>query len=401
MPQVSVPSGTNFQFEMAFPTNSNYQLAQQLTNTLLLPSQSGTETFQLYTANNQAIATVPGGNVGVLGIVEQLTPLAAPVTVPAAYSFTALETYNGFTSVQGNGGNNQTSLLSSITGLGFNTGGGSGTVVAGSGDNLIGTPTAGGGSHLFVGGSGNDTFTAFSGNATASPGAGSNLVGLGTGNDSVSLSGTNETVVAGSGSDTIAVTGNDAVLFGGGSGKLTFINGSAPSTVVGGSGSETIQGGAGGGLFQGGSAGNNSIQGGTGKATIFGGGSGDTLAAGGSLGDALVAASGNETLTSASSSGLDSMYGGTGSDAMIAGAGGDFMLGGSGATNFEFVKGLTSATSIYNVYDYHSGDAVTLSGYSGTPTVTSAGGNTVLGLSDGTQITFVGVSSGSALNIQT
>jgi serralysin len=401
MPSVSVPSGVNLDFQMAFAANSDYQLAQQLANTLLGPSQDGTETFQIYTLNNETIATVPGGNTGVLAIVETLYPLTAPVTVPSSYSFTSIETYNGFTTVQGNGGENQTTLISSITGVQFNTGGGSGTVVAGQGDNLIGTPTSGGGNYLISGGPGNDTITAFSGNDTVSTGSGSNLIGLGSGNDSVSLSGNNDTVVAGSGSDTISVTGNDAALVFGGSGNLNFINGSAPSTVVGGTGSETIQGGSGGGLYQGGSGGNNSIYGGTGKATVFGGGSGDTLAAGGSLGDALAAASGNETLTSAASHGLDSMYGGTGQDAMIAGAGGDIMMGGAGSTNFEFAKGLTNSASTYDVYNYHAGDAVTLTGYTGAPTETSAGGNTVLGLSDGTKITFVGVASGSTLNIDT
>lgn len=86
---------------------------------------------------------------------------------------------------------------------------------------------------------------------------------------------------------------------------------------------------------------------------------------------------------------------------MIAGAGGDLMLGGTGAMNFEFTNGVTNAASTYNVYNWHAGDTVTLSGYTGTPTITSAGGSTVLGLSDGTKITFVGVASGSALNIQT
>ena len=401
MPSVSVPSGTNFDFQMAFSSDSNYQLAQQLANTLLVPSENGNETFQIYSLDGQTISTVPGGNTGVLGIVETLFPLNTPVTVPTSYSFTSVETYNGDTSVQGNGGDNQSILLSSVAGVTFNTGGGSGTVVAGQGNDLIGTPTAGGGNYLLSGGPGNDTITAFSGNDTVSTGSGSNLIGLGSGNDQVNLSGTNDTVIAGSGHDTVAVTGSDAALIFGGPGQLTFLNGSGSSTVVGGTGSETIQGGTGGGLYQGGTGGNNSISGGTGKATIFGGGSGDTLAAGGSHGDALVAATGNETLTSASSQGLDSMYGGSGQDAMIAGAGGDLMDGGSGLMNFDFSKGLTNAGSTYAVFNYHAGDTVTLSGYSGAPTESSAGGNTVLGLSDGTQITFVGVASASSLNIDT
>ncbi|MGH7160797.1 MAG: hypothetical protein ACREFS_12050, partial [Acetobacteraceae bacterium] len=65
------------------------------------------------------------------------------------------------------------------------------------------------------------------------------------------------------------------------------------------------------------------------------------------------------------------------------------------------VKGLTNTASSYDVYNYHAGDTVTLSGYTGAPTISAAGGNTVLGLSDGTKITFVGVSSGSNLNIDT
>ncbi|MGH7106490.1 MAG: hypothetical protein ACREFT_08285, partial [Acetobacteraceae bacterium] len=94
MPEVSVPSGTNFDFEMAFPSSSNYQLAQQLANALLAPSQNGAETYSLYTLNSQAIPTVPGGDVGALAAVESLAPLSTPVTVPSGYSFTTIETYN-------------------------------------------------------------------------------------------------------------------------------------------------------------------------------------------------------------------------------------------------------------------------------------------------------------------
>jgi serralysin len=400
MPDVSIPSGVGTYFELAFPAGTDYTLAQQLVGPLLTAAQNGTLFPDLYDSNGAAIPTVPGGDTGFLQIQEQSSPLTTPVTIPSGYSFTAIETYN-FANITGNGGIGDVTLISSASGVEFNTGGGSGTVVAGSGDNLIGTPTSGGGNYLFVGGDGNDTFTAFSGNDTISPGGGSNLVGLANGNDSVGLSGTNDTVVASSGNDTITTTGYDAALIFGGSGQLNFVNGSAPSTVVGGTGSETIQGGVGGGLFQGGSAGDNSITGGAGAATIFGGGSGDTLAAGGSLGDVLVAASGNETLTSADSQGLDTMYGGSGSDAMIAGLGGDLMDGGPGAMNFEFTMGLTNASSTYNVFNYHAGDTVTLSGYSGTPEFASAGGNTVLSLSDGTKVTFVGVASGSDINIQT
>ena len=125
----------------------------------------------------------------------------------------------------------------------FDRGGGSGTVVAGSGNDLIGTPTSGGGGYVFSGGPGNDTITAFSGNDTVSTGSGSNLIGLGTGNNLVDLSGNNDTVVAGSGNDPVTVSGSDNALVFGGSGQLTFLNGSGPSTVVSGTGSETIQGG--------------------------------------------------------------------------------------------------------------------------------------------------------------
>ena len=431
MPDVSIPSGSGFNLQIPFPS-SELALVQQLLQPLLAASETGKEIFTPFPSDPpgdpQALASpfgfnqglfnffpfpfggehhhhpgspVPTGYIGAFAIVETGQTVTSPVDVPRGYTYTIIDTTHPI-DVTGNGGNGDITLITSTVGVDFNTGGGSGTVVAGYGNNEISTPLFGGGDYLIVGGPGNDTINALSGNDTISPGGGSNLVNLGFGNNSVSLSGTNDTVNAGFGSDTISVTGNNSALVNNLFAKLHFVNGSAPSTVIGGLGSVTVDGGAGGGLFEGGLDGHNSITGGTGQATIYGGGNGDTLAAGGSLGDRLIAGAGNETLTSANSQGLDSMYGGSGHDLMIAGAGGDLMDGGAGAMNFTFVDGMTNAAKTYTVLNYHHGDAVTLSGYGADPfTSSSAGGNTTLSLSDGTKITFQGVASGNDLNIHT
>ncbi len=429
MPDVSIPSGTSFNLNIPF-ANSEYQLVQQLLQPLVIASETGKEVFTLFPPDppgdpqaaapesnldrwvlnffphggwhHQPAPPVPPGDVGAFAIVETGQAITSPVHVPTGYTYTIIDTDHRI-DVIGNGGHGDITLMSSTVGVDFYTGGGSGTVVAGAGNNVISTPLFGGGDYLIVSGDGNDTINALSGNDTISPGGGANRVELGSGNDSVSLSGTNDTVNAAFGSDTISVTGNDSVLLTDRFAKLQFINGSAPSTVIGGLGSVTVDGGAGGGFFEGGLAGHNSIAGGAGQATIFGGGPDDTLAAGGSLGDHLIAGAGNETLTSANSQGLDSLYGGTGHDLMIAGLGGDLMVGGAGTMNFEFINGLTNPAKSYTVLNYHPGDTVTLQDYGATPitSISSASGNTTLNLSDGTKITFVGVANANNLNIHT
>ena len=116
---------------------------------------------------------------------------------------------------------------------------------------------------------------------------------------------------------------------------------------------------------------------------------------------------GSETLTGANSTGSNTFFagfgpetliGGAGNTALVAGAGSDLLVGGSGLTLFLFAAGRTGGGS-----DTISGfdpahDFVKLAGYSGNEASLAAnaavvGGSSVIALSDGTQITFAGVTS--------
>jgi Ca2+-binding RTX toxin-like protein len=266
-------------------------------------------------------------------------------------------------------------------------------------------------SALLQGNSGNDTIVAGQGDETIVSGTGSNLIGL-SGPDTLLSQGT-DTVIGGGSPDTIYAAGS--VLAFGGGGPLTFLNGNNASTVIGGTGAgpDLIGTGPGGGLFAGGSGGNNVIIGGSGAATIFGAGSGDLLFAAGSAPDTLIAGPGNETLVGAGSAGADTFYAGSGDDLMgggsgretfFGGTGSSTIIGGSGPDVYAFVNGLSSGGSdVIFGFNAAKGDSISLGGYGGNELSNAlahaavGGGNTTITLSDHTTITFVGVTSSSAL----
>lgn len=176
--------------------------------------------------------------------------------------------------------------------------------------------------------------------------------------------------------------------------------------------------------------------------TIVGGGGGDLLVATGTLGNVVAAAGGNETLTGAGASGSNVFFGGSGADvivagggrdlvvagagaetisggagsagiggtAVFAGAGSDVILGGAGAGYVQVGGGETTlftgaGAELLGVVAGQAGGSLVVSGfrvgvdhvaargYAGAPSVASAGGNTVLGFSDHTQVTLLGVAS--------
>ena len=170
----------------------------------------------------------------------------------------------------------------------------------------------------------------------------------------------------------------------------------------------TVQGGAGGGLYFGGTAGANVITAGAGNVTAFGGGAGDVLTATGSASDLFAGGgAGAETLTGANSTGNNTFFagfgnetliGGAGNTALVAGAGTDLLAGGSGLTLFLFVAGRTAGASDTIAGFDPTHDFVKLAGYSGSEASVVAnaavvGGSSVIALSDGTRITFAGVST--------
>lgn len=302
----------------------------------------------------------------------------------------------------------------------YNTNGGSGSIVTGDGSNVIGTATVPGTGNFYVqAGAGNDTVLAFSGTNTVSAGLGHNLVGTGmagtTSNNLVFASGT-DTITGGTGkgSDTVIANGG-ATLVSPGSKNLTFLGTTGTATVVGGTGQEIVWLGTGGGQATGGSGGPNILSGGAGSAgsTLFGGASGDMLFARGPGQTVLVAGAGNETLYGGASSGNNTFYTGPGNDVIGGGPGNDLIVvggtgnatidGGGGADIISFTSRAAGSTSnvVINNFNPAAGDRVQLLGYGGDQVAAITGtapsnGSTAVTLTDGTRITFAGVSTLSA-----
>jgi len=145
------------------------------------------------------------------------------ITMGAAVSALAL-TGGGAESVRGSGGQDQL-ILGGSGNLTFFSNGGSGTVVTGDGNNLLGTPTSGGGAFTFVAGAGDDTVVAASGDNTISAGTGANLIDTGIGNNLVYSNG-NDTIAGGAGRGTDTVQGGaGSALIAPGSRDLLFPTG--------------------------------------------------------------------------------------------------------------------------------------------------------------------------------
>lgn len=289
---------------------------------------------------------------------------------------------NNTTNTITGGGNAALTILSGEGALTYTGPSGNTTVVAGGGGNNIDFQS--GLSNAAYLNSGSNTVISDSGNATISAGTGSNLIVVGSGTADIISTGS-DTVIAGSGSDTINVEGlngqpgssNDLVY--GGTARLLFVNGSGASTVYGQYGaSDTMYAGAGGGIYVGGSGGNNALVGGSGAATLYGGGAGDTLYAG-TGNNALVAGNGPETL--------------------VAGSGNDTMAGGSGPDLFSFYNGQTGGADVVNNFNT-SEDSITVQSYSADvlSTASISNGSETLTLSDGTTVTFNGVTNISGTN---
>lgn len=319
----------------------------------------------------------------------------------------------------------------------------SGSFVAEGGNNavLLGNSTTGGWNLNLLGG--NNQIWASGGNDTVQTAAGStNLVAFGSGN-SLANSGGQDIFFGGAGDDTINATGSNVSVVGG-AGGMTFIDsnttpggqnalifaGSGAVNVNGGAGSVTVVGGAGGGVIMGGSAGNNVLFAGSGPVTMQGGGSGDLILGGATGGDVLMAGSGNETLL-AGAGGNNQITGGSGNDAIVLTGGNNTVVGGSagselvwsgsgntsitgGAANMNIVAGLNANETVQagtgnDMFTFTNGmaggsmvinnfntatDTISLNGYAAnSANITTAGGSTMITLSDNTKIQLIGVTN--------
>jgi Ca2+-binding RTX toxin-like protein len=96
---------------------------------------------------------------------------------------------------------------------------------------------------------------------------------------------------------------------------------------------------------------------------------------------------------------------GSANDTIIAGAGQETIVGGAGSDLMAFVKTVITGTHPSDsISNFTASDSVYLYGYgasaagAATTGAVTSGGNTTITLSDNTKITFVGVSSASALS---
>ncbi len=322
----------------------------------------------------------------VAGPIQESVPESGPGSFLLSAATQAVVIQNNGSDTITGGGNTALTILSGTGALTYTGPSGNTTIVAGGGGNHIDFQS--GLSNAAYLNSGSNTVTSDSGNATISAGTGGNLIVVGSGTANIISTGS-DTVIAGSGSDTINVRGTRTAS----PATATTWSMAAPrgccsstararSTVYGQySASDTMYAGAGGGIYVGGTGGNNALVGGSGAATLYGGGAGDTLYAG----------SGNSALVA-----------GYGAETLVAGSGSDTFTGGSGPDLFSFTNGQAGGADM--IYNFNTAeDHVTLQGYSGgasaaLSTASISNGSETLTLSDGTKVTFSGVTNLSGSN---
>nr|WP_294546923.1 calcium-binding protein [uncultured Rhodopila sp.] len=402
MASVTIVGSGSQSIRLSFDATANYALAQKIAQQI----NQGVAGGKIVTSTD---GTVPLAH-GVTGAYLQTLP--GFVSLPTGYTSDLINVANfGSADVFSfSGAAGQKILSDENTDLTFTAPTGSGTVVAGGGNNQL--RVGGPGSWSLNTGSGNDIIAATgSGNNTIEAGGGNNAISLGSGHDLI-ISVGNDSILGGSGAETVDASGGGKDYVQGGASDLLFVGGSAGATIFGGSGSDTYFGSTGlhvgKQLVVGGSEGNNLLWAGNGAATLIGGGNKDQLFAYGQQNQVLTAASGNETLSAAFSSGNDSLQAGSGSDQLIAGTGADTFVGGRGADTvsagpgadvYAFIKGHAGGTEfVQGIFD-PSAIRISLQGY-GPREVAEAlasqhvtAGSVTIGLSDGTKITFQNVTA--------
>jgi len=199
------------------------------------------------------------------------------------------------------------------------------------------------------------------------------------GNDFISGGGGSGSIIAGDGNNVIqtgSVSGPFYILTG--TGHDTINLGSGSDTVVS-EGSATVIGSTGQLFFQAGGFGNESVVGGSGDATMIGG-----------FGNNVFIAGTGSNFMQAGAGSHDTFVGGSSTDTMGA--------AGAASALFEFdsahggghhtISGFDSVHDTVAVFGYANGSAV----------ITHPGGDTLISMSDGTQITLSGYSG--TVNIQ-
>jgi Ca2+-binding RTX toxin-like protein len=458
MTSVTVPGPNGTTITQTFSNAFNAQLAQSIADALAAAKAAGT--LDVETTNGAgALPPVPAGKIGELVIEPGTTSVTIPVS--SGYSF-VVDLSSGDTifgsaglsilggdSVAGVGsthtlvdpavialgdGNNVVTLTGAgdniAVGNGNNTltGTGSGTLTGGTGtDDFIVV-----GSYIVNSNGTKDTITAGDGAVTVnaaglgalattgdgkftghisgtadtvlgSNGFGATFVTLSGSSDvmvggqavmSVLDSGSSDTITAGAGPASVTAAGGGSFV-NGGSGDLTFVGGASGSTIIGSSGDTTVFGAKGNTTLLGGDGGASTYIDTTTGGLFFSSQGGDETV------DASLSKTGN---TLFGGSGHDLMMGGTGADALTAGSGSDTLTGNGGADGFYFWSNVGGPSAHHFITDFATNDTVILGNYgagAGDAAIAGAvttGGATTITLSDGTQVTFVGLTSAAALN---
>lgn len=396
-----------------------------------------------------------GGTGSVTGGMTPVYVLEAPTlgggaspTYTIATAGYALDTISGGATINLTGAGFDTVLVAAINAQATINGAGSDnqiTFVTGENE-YVGT--ADGTGDTLVGGSGYDTIlTSQSGKTTVNSGTGSLTAYL---QDTVTGAGINDTVWLDDGAGTIYANGvDDAVIATVGSqtiyGDASVTSGSylgveltsqAGAPTVGNdtvsalttdtvavydyTSANTINGGSGILYFLGGDSITATVHAGTGNAYLFGA-AGDSITLG-ALGDSVAnpngsvyfVSGGNETLNGGSEAGTlyafagtggnDSLSGGLGLNVLVANAGLETLTGGTG-TNYFVLDDTNSAGANLVLNDFSTdgrSDLVLSGGFTQADVAaiedaTGNGGNLQVTLSDGAQLTFTGITSGSQL----
>ena len=403
-----------------------------------LAGAAGTVVTTTFAAGTFAAAQAGAANVAVATAPAVGTPLA----LPSGYGALVVQGSNAV--VLSDAGAAGAVLIGNGAGDVFNSTGTGATLVGGQGANTFNVA----GSATIATGNGASTVKATGSAAVnVATGTGGSTVVLAGGTSTVQSNG-QDTVFGGSGTST--VTASQGLVAVGGTGKMSFVGGSATSLVFGGSGGVNYtagsaydivvgnggplnaQAGSGGGQFWG-NGGGDVLRAGSGQTVLFGS-NGDQLISTGSAGNFLVAGAGNVIEDGSAASGSDVFFGGTGQDTIIAGSGTDLIGTGTGTSTVQLGSGadtvfafgtstVTAGSGSANVVmggtvtlDIASGaarsfalfnfvpgtDKISLQGYdsravgNAIANQVNGSGQTVLTLSDNTQIQLIGVTKADA-----
>jgi Ca2+-binding RTX toxin-like protein len=370
-------------------------------------------------------------------------------TVPAGYQF-MFDAINGPTTITGNGAGGDVLVEGTKAAATYFDEGGNTSVVFVDGDNhYVGDTTSSAGNDHIVAGAGFDTIDTGIGRSTVNSGTGSAVINLndtaagaiGTYNDFAYLDDGQSRINANGMRDAVIATAPGQTIDGGiGTGQydgIVLVGGNGNGDDVVNAGAATVA------LFD--DSGNNSIFGGSGVFTFIGGadiaasivGGSGAIYMFGTAGDSVVfssadssssavflAGTGNETLngslsqdnlalygtnvsdTAVTSGVSDSLVGGSGNDTLVSGAGYETLQAGTGHTLFV-IDATTDGVGGHITIDDFNASTDNMLGFAnytqaeidnalnGATTVMGAGGqtDTIITLSDNTQVTFVGVTS--------